>query len=158
MPGNPVAIAITPDGSTAYALLIFNSAVTPIALAANSAQDAVGTSIPIGGAISTPEGIAIAGDGQTALVVGEGTGAGLGVTELLTLASGTVQAQPQAPDEASFTAAATSPDGSTWLVGGWGSSTQSAVYSVSVSTGAWGDAIPVDAAAYSIAFAPSASS
>ena len=57
----PYAIAITPDGATAYVTNTGNGTVTPIATATNTA----GTPIPVG---ARPFGIAITPDGATAYV------------------------------------------------------------------------------------------
>jgi YVTN family beta-propeller protein len=56
------AIAITPDGGTAYVVNYFDNSVTPINLATKTA----GTAIPVG---HGPAAIAIAPDGSTAYVV-----------------------------------------------------------------------------------------
>jgi YVTN family beta-propeller protein len=63
---NPEAIAITPDGSTAYAANFGSNTVTPI----NTATNTAGTPIPvvIG---SGPQGIAISPDGSIAYVANE---------------------------------------------------------------------------------------
>ena len=62
----PVAIAITPDGKTAYVTNIGSGTVTPIATATNTA----GTPIPVG---SDPDAIAFTPDGKTAYVANSGS-------------------------------------------------------------------------------------
>ena len=57
----PFAIAITPDGTTAYVADFGSYSVTPIDIAANSA----GTAIPVG---YEPAGIVISPDGLTVYV------------------------------------------------------------------------------------------
>ena len=58
---DPVAIAITPDGKTAYVANDISGSVTPIDTATNTA----GTPIPVGG---DPVAVAITPDGKTAYV------------------------------------------------------------------------------------------
>jgi YVTN family beta-propeller protein len=61
----PVGIAITPDGETAYVSISDTSSVTPIDLATN----APGSAIPVG---NSPYGVAITPDGKTAYVTNDG--------------------------------------------------------------------------------------
>jgi len=64
--GGPDAIAITPDGKTAYVLDYYRNHVTPIRTATNTALP------PITVAASHPTHIAITPDGKTAYVVSPG--------------------------------------------------------------------------------------
>ena len=63
---NPLAIAITPNGQTAYAVNEISGTVTPITVATNTA----GAPIAVG---TYPYGIAITPNGQTASVANEGS-------------------------------------------------------------------------------------
>ncbi|HSZ48486.1 MAG TPA: hypothetical protein VK823_24310, partial [Streptosporangiaceae bacterium] len=69
---NPIAIAITPDGTTAYVVNMNSNTVTPVRLATGG----IGTAIPVNG-LAVSDGardIAIAPDGATAYVGDEATG------------------------------------------------------------------------------------
>jgi DNA-binding beta-propeller fold protein YncE len=142
---DPMAIAITPSGATAY-VLGGNGAgtLTPITLAANPAQDVVGsaTSVP-GGA---PAALAIAPDGGSACVLG-GTGVGR-----VSLPVGT---DLWTTSNASYTTAAFSPDGTRALLGYTsGTSPRQGVVVLNVGTDAAGTPISLSGKPVSIAFRP----
>jgi len=63
----PFAVAVTPDGSTAYVANFSSSDVTPIAVATNTA----GTPIPVG---NDPFGVAVTPDGATLYVTNSDDG------------------------------------------------------------------------------------
>jgi DNA-binding beta-propeller fold protein YncE len=64
--GSPAAIAITPDGKTAWVADLSAATVTPVTLATN----AVGSTIAVG---TSPDAIAITPDGVTAYVTDNGS-------------------------------------------------------------------------------------
>jgi DNA-binding beta-propeller fold protein YncE len=78
---DPVAIAVTPDGSTAYVVSAGDGTITPISLASDSA----GSPISVG---VDPMAIAITPSGATAYVLG---GNGAGTLTPITLAANPVQ-------------------------------------------------------------------
>ena len=84
---DPVAEAITPDGSTAYVVDAGSDEVTPVAL---SSPPTAGTPISVG---NDPSAIAISDDGTMAVVVDAGDGA---VTPI-TLLGGTPGAEVRVP-------------------------------------------------------------
>jgi DNA-binding beta-propeller fold protein YncE len=142
---NPMAIAITPSGAAAYVLGGKGAGtLTPITLAANPAQDVVGsaTSVP-GGA---PAALAIAPDGGSACVLG-GTGVGR-----VSLPVGT---DLWTTSNASYTTAAFSPDGTRALLGYTsGTSPRQGVVVLNVGTDAAGTPISLSGKPVSIAFRP----
>jgi DNA-binding beta-propeller fold protein YncE len=142
---NPIGIAITPSGSTAY-VLGGNGAgtLTPVTLAANPAQDVVGTAISVPG--GAPKAVTIAPDGNSAYVLG-GTGVGR-----ISLPAGTAL---WTTFSASYTAAAFSPDGSRALLGYTsGTSPSQRVVVMNVGTDSGGTPISLTGEPVSIAFRP----
>ncbi len=103
---HPAAIAITPDGKTAYVVNFGSDNVTPINTATDTAG-ASGTWIAVG---SEPDAIAITPDGSTAYV----TNSGDGTVSKIALSTGQVQATISVGGSPS--AIAISPDGSTAYV------------------------------------------
>jgi DNA-binding beta-propeller fold protein YncE len=142
---DPMAIAITPSGGTAY-VLGGNGAglLTPVTLAANPAQDAVGSAISVPG--GAPSAIAIAPDGSSAYVLGA-TGVGR-----ISLPAGT---ELWTTSNVSYTTAAFSPDGTRALLGYTsGTSPRQGVAVMNVSTDAAGTPISLSGEPVSIAFRP----
>ncbi len=104
----PVGVAITPDGRTAYVADFSSNALTPIDTATNTA----GPPIAAG---AQPTGIAITPDGRTAYVADRGSNS---VTPVDTA---TNAAGPSIPTSVDFPfAVAITPDGKTLYVGGEG--------------------------------------
>jgi hypothetical protein len=143
---DPIAIAITPSGGTAYVLGGSSvGTLTAITLAANPAQDVVGSTISAPG--GTPKAIAIAPGGTSAYVLGS-TGAGQ-----ITLPQGTAM---WTTFNAGYAAAAFSPDGSRALLGYTsGNSPSQGLLVLNVSTDAAGPPIALSGEPVSIAFRPS---
>ena len=114
---SPTAIAVTPDGTTAYLANSGGNTVTPVTLSSNTA----GTSITVGS--KPPAGLAVTPDGGTVWVA---DGTGNAVTPI-TVATNTAGSQKSIGFTA--TAIAITPDGSTaWIAG------QSSVESLNLST------------------------
>ena len=114
---NPVAIAVTPDGTTAYLVNSGAHTVTPVTLS----NDSAGTQITVGA--QNPTGIAITPDGTTAWVA-DGTG---NVVTPVTVSTNTAGSQVNVGFNA--TAIAITPDGKTaWIAG------QTQVVSLNLST------------------------
>jgi DNA-binding beta-propeller fold protein YncE len=142
---DPIGIAITPSGGTAY-VLGGNGAgtLTPVTLAANPAQDVVGTAIAVPG--GAPKAVANAPDGNSAFVLG-----GTGVARI-SLPAGT---ELFTTSNASYTAAAFSPDGTRALLGYTsGPSPSQGVMVMNVGTDLAGTPIALSGEPVSIAFRP----
>ncbi len=82
--GNPLGVAITPDGKTAYVASEGNVTVTPITVATNTA----GTPIFIHDVIAFA--VAITPDGKTAYVTNAGTGSSSSTVIPITVATNTI--------------------------------------------------------------------
>jgi DNA-binding beta-propeller fold protein YncE len=109
---NPFAIAIAPDGSTAYVLANDNT-VTPIDLATNTSEN----SIPVGSLGNNEStAIAITPDGSTAYVTNEIVNYGSNTLTPVDLATKTPEAA--IPFDGYPTTIAIAPDGKTAYVGG----------------------------------------
>jgi len=143
--GNPVDIAITPNGGSAYVMDgLDTGSVIPITLSTNPTRDVVEPAIAV--VSGEAEAIAIAPDGSRAVVVG-GTGA-----NLISLPTG---AQVGATISGTFTAVAITPDGTTALLGvAGGSGASPAVLPAGLSAGASGAPIPLAGEPVAIAFRP----
>jgi DNA-binding beta-propeller fold protein YncE len=142
---NPMAIVITPSGGTAY-VLGGNGAgtLTPVTLAANPAQDVVGSAISVPG--GAPAALAMAPDGGSACVLGA-TGVGR-----VSLPAGT---DLWTTSNASYTAAAFSPDGTRALLGYTsGTSPRQGAVVLNAGTDAAGTLISLSGKPISIAFRP----
>src|SRR5215471_781394 len=135
---NPQAIAITPDGSTAFVANYGSNSVTPIRTVSRRA----GAPIPVG---RQPWAIAITPDGKTAYVLDWG---GAAVTPISTA---TNRAAPAIPVGSYPFAIAMAPDGRTAYVANYGSNT---VTPISVASGHPGPAIPAGQAPNSLAVTP----
>jgi YVTN family beta-propeller protein len=135
---NPQAIAITPDGRTAYVANYGSNTVTPI----NTSTRQAGTPIPVG---KQPRAIAITPNGRTAYVLDWGSAA---VTPISTA---TNRAAPPIPVGSYPFAIAIAPDGRTAYVASYGSNT---VTPISVATGRPGRAVPAGQAPNSLAVTP----
>ena len=147
--GNPLAIAVTPDGTTAYAVNVGSDTVTPIATATNTA----GTPVPVG---AQPEFIAIAPDGTTAYIVNtHSNSAGAGTVTPIATATNTPG--PAIPVGAGPDAIAITPDSATAYVGngdvnsGFGPGT---VTPIATATNTAGAPITVGSDPFSIAITP----
>jgi DNA-binding beta-propeller fold protein YncE len=142
---NPMAIVITPSGGTAYVLGGSGAGtLTPVTLAANPAQDVVGSAISVPG--GAPAALAMAPDGGSACVLGA-TGVGR-----VSLPAGT---DLWTTSNASYTAAAFSLDGSRALLGYTsGTSPRQGVVMLSTGTDAAGTPISLSGKPTSIAFRP----
>ena len=134
----PMAIAITPDGKTAYVANEGSNTVTPITVATGTA----GTPITVG---STPDAIAITPNGQTAYVANEGSRT---VTPI-TVATGT--AGTPIPVGNAPVAIAITPDGQTAYVV---NTSSDSVTPITVATGTAGTPITVGLAPEGIAITP----
>jgi YVTN family beta-propeller protein len=134
----PTAIAITPDGKTAYVANEGSNTVTPITVATGTA----GTPITVG---STPDAIAITPNGQTAYVANEGSRT---VTPI-TVATGT--AGTPIPVGNAPVAIAITPDGQTAYVV---NTSSDSVTPITVATGTAGTPITVGLAPEGIAITP----
>ena len=134
----PTAIAITPDGKTAYVANEGSNTVTPITIATGTA----GTPITVG---STPDAIAITPNGQTAYVANEGSRT---VTPI-TVATGT--AGTPIPVGNAPVAIAITPDGQTAYVV---NTSSDSVTPITVATGTAGTPITVGLAPEGIAITP----
>ena len=135
---NPQAIAITPDGSTAFVANYGSNSVTPIRTVSRRA----GAPIPAG---KQPWAIAITPDGRTAYVVNYGSNS---VTPINT---STRRAGAPIPVGKQPRAIAITPNGKTAYVLDWGSA---AVTPISTATNRAGPAIPVGSYPFAIAIAP----
>ncbi|HXZ73875.1 MAG TPA: alkaline phosphatase family protein, partial [Streptosporangiaceae bacterium] len=135
---NPQAIAITPDGSTAFVANYGSDTVTPIRTVSRRA----GTPIPVG---KQPRAIAITPDGRTAYVVNYGSDT---VTPINT---STRQAGTPIPVGKQPRAIAITPNGRTAYVLDWGGA---AVTPISTATNRAGPAIRVGSYPFAIAIAP----
>src|SRR5262245_55812191 len=135
---NPQAIAITPDGKTAFVANYGSNSVTPI----NTSTRRAGAPIPVG---KQPRAIAITPNGETAYVLDWGTAA---VTPISTA---TNRAGPAIPVGSYPFAIAIAPDGGTAYVANYGSNT---VTPISTATGRPGPAVPVGQAPDSLAVTP----
>jgi YVTN family beta-propeller protein len=135
----PRAIAITPNGKTAYVLDWGSAAVTPISTATNRA----GPAIRVG---SYPFAIAIAMDGKTAYVANYGSNT---VTPISTATGRPGPAVPagQAPDSLAVTPASTK----VFVVGG----DSDTVTAITAATGRAGRGIPVGYSPAAVAISPS---
>jgi YVTN family beta-propeller protein len=139
---NPVAIAITPDGTTAYVVNANESAngsVTPINLATGSP----GTPITVG---KDPEGIAITPDGKTAYVANDNTSGSVTPIDLATGTPGTSIPVGMDPIGVAIT-----PDGKTAYVADAGDST---VTPIDTATNIAGTPIDVGSSDGGIAMTP----
>jgi len=134
----PDAIAITPDGKTAYVANWNSGTVTPIATATNTA----GPAIPVG---SQPENIAITPDGKTAYVPNSGSGS------VTPIATATNTAGPPIMVGNGPQAIAITPDGRTAYVATVGSGT---VTPIATATNTAGPPITVGAGPVAIAITP----
>jgi YVTN family beta-propeller protein len=132
----PGAIAITPDGKTAYVVNEGASTVTPI----NTATNVAGAEIPVG---ASPEGIAITPDGKTAYVTSVGSHS---VTPIDLATNAAVTPIPVGSDTASI---AITPDGKTAYV----TTTGTSVVPIDVATNTAGTAISIGGFASSDRFA-----
>ena len=140
---NPMAIAITPRGGTSYVLGGHDAGtLTPVTLAANPAQDVVGSAISVPG--GAPAALAMAPDGASACVLGA-TGVGL-----VSLPAGT---DLWTTSNASYTAAAFSTDGTRALLG-YTSGSSPRVVVLNAGTDAAGTPIALSGKPVSIAFRP----
>ena len=140
-PGNdPWAIAITPDGKTAY-LAGYTNTVTPVNLATGS----VGTPIQIGGTPG-PNAIAITPDGKTAYVAGYG-----GTVTPINLATGRPGPAIQVNVGTGQKAIAITPDGTTAYVS---NQTAGGVTPINLATGTAGTPIQVGGDLDTIAITP----
>jgi YVTN family beta-propeller protein len=135
---NPQAIAITPDGRTAFVANYGSDSVTPIGTVSRRA----GTPIPVG---KQPWAIAITPDGRTAYVANYGSNT---VTPINT---STRRAGTPIPVGNQPRAIAITPRGKTAYVLDWGSA---AVTPISTATDRAGPAIPVGSYPFAIAIAP----
>jgi YVTN family beta-propeller protein len=135
---NPQAIAITPDGSTAFVANYGSNSVTPIRTVSRRA----GTPIPVG---KKPWSIAITPDGRTAYVANYGSDT---VTPINT---STRRAGTPIPVGKQPRAIAITPNGKTAYVLDWGSA---AVTPISTATNRAGPAIRVGSYPFAIAIAP----
>ena len=135
---NPEAIAVTPDGRTAYVANYGSGSVTPIDTATRKA----GPPITVG---ANPEAIAVTPDGRTAYVADFGSGS---VTPIDTA---TGQAGPPITVGTNPRAVAITPDGRTVYVLDWGSA---AVTPISTATNRAGRPIPVGSYPFAVAIAP----
>ena len=135
---NPDAIAITPDGETAYVANYYSNTVTPITTATNTA----GTPITTG---SSPGAIAITPDGKTAYVANLGSGT---VTPITTA---TNTAGPPITAGGGYNAIAITPDGTTAYVANEGSNT---VTPITTATNTAGTPIAVGSQPNAIAITP----
>jgi DNA-binding beta-propeller fold protein YncE len=142
---DPLAIVITPSGGTAYVLGGHDAGtLTPVTLAANPAQDVVGSAISVPG--DAPAALAMAPDGVSACVLGA-TGVGR-----VSLPAGT---DLWTTSNASYTAAAFSPDGTRALLGYTsGTSPRQGVVVLNAGTDAAGTPISLSGKPISIAFRP----
>ena len=142
---NPMAIVITPSGGTAYVLGGHDAGtLTPVTLAANPAQDVVGSAISVPG--GAPAALAMAPDGGSACVLGA-TGVGR-----VSLPAG---ADLWTTSNASYTAAAFSLDGTRALLGYTsGTSPRQGVVVLNPGTDAAGTPISLSGKPTSIAFRP----
>jgi YVTN family beta-propeller protein len=141
---NPVAVAITPDGTTAYVVNMASNTVTPISVATGR----VGRAIPVNNDIGTspggPTGIVIAPGGTTAYVVDPPT-ATLVPVKLARGTTGKPIPIPGGPVDVAL-----SPNGATaYVVTG-----HNTVIAVKLAAGTRGKPIPVSANAAGIAIAP----
>jgi YVTN family beta-propeller protein len=135
---NPEAIAITPDGRTAYVANYGSNSVTPIDTATRQA----GPPIVVG---ANPEAIAITPDGRTAYV------ANYGSNSVTPVDTATGQAGPVIKVGANPRAIAITPDGRTAYVLDWGSGT---VTPIGTAANRAGRPIPVGSYPFAIAVAP----
>ena len=135
---NPQAIAITPDGSTAFVANYGSNSVTPIRTVSRRA----GAPIPVG---KQPWAIAITPDGRTAYVANYGSNT---VTPINT---STRQAGAPIPVGRQPRAIAITPNGKTAYVLDWGGA---AVTPISTATNRAAPAIPVGSYPFAIAMAP----
>jgi DNA-binding beta-propeller fold protein YncE len=141
---NPLAIAITPDGTTAYVVNMSGNTITPVSLNTGGA----GSRIPVNGDTGTslggPDAIAITPDGATAYVADPPTNT-LVPVDLATGTTGKPIPIAGGPGDIAI-----APDGKTAYVGAG----DNAVVPVSLSTGTTGKPIPVSMHAGAIAIAP----
>jgi YVTN family beta-propeller protein len=150
---NPFAIAITPDGSTAY-VLANNNTVTPIDLATNTPE----TPIPVGSVGNNESSaIAITPDGSTAYVTNGAVNNGSSSVTPIDLATNTPE--PAIPFGGYPSAIAITPDGRTAYVAGSpisgnGSGT---VTPIDLATNTSGTPMPVGSAPRAIAITPDGS-
>jgi YVTN family beta-propeller protein len=135
---NPQAIAITPDGSTAFVANYGSNSVTPIRTVSRRA----GTPIPVG---RQPWAIAITPDGRTAYV------ANYGSNSVTPIDTSTRRAGAPIPVGRQPRAIAITPNGKTAYVLDWGSA---AVTPISTATNRAGPAIRVGSYPFAIAIAP----
>jgi YVTN family beta-propeller protein len=135
---NPEAIAITPDGRTAYVANYGSNSVTPV----NTATRRAGPPITVG---ANPEAIAITPDGRTAYVADDGSNS---VTPVDTA---TGRAGPPIKVGTNPRAVAITPNGRTAYVLDWGGA---AVTPISTATNRAGRPIPVGSYPFAIAIAP----
>jgi YVTN family beta-propeller protein len=135
---NPQAIAITPDGSTAFVANYGSNSVTPITTVSRRA----GAPIPVG---RQPWAIAVTPSGKTAYVLDWG---GAAVTPISTA---TNRAGPAIQVGSYPFAIAIAPDGKTAYVANYGSNT---VTPISTAAGRPGPAVPVGQAPNSLAVTP----
>ena len=135
---NPQAIAITPDGGTAFVANYGSDSVTPIRTVSRRA----GAPIPVG---KRPWAVAITPDGRTAYV------ANYGSDTVTPIDTGTRRAGPPIPVGKQPRAIAITPDGRTAYVLDWGGA---AVTPISTATNRAGPAIRVGSYPFAIAIAP----
>jgi YVTN family beta-propeller protein len=135
---NPQAIAITPDGGTAFVANYGSSTVTPIRTVSRRA----GAPIPVG---KQPWAIAVTPDGKTAYV------ANYGSNTVTPISTSTRRAGAPIPVGKQPRAIAITPNGKTAYVLDWGSA---AVTPISTATNRAGPAIPVGSYPFAVAIAP----
>jgi YVTN family beta-propeller protein len=136
---DPDAIAVTPDGKTAYVANSGSDTVTPIATATSTA----GPAIPVG---TGPQAITITPDGKTAYVLNSGS------DTVTPVAVATGAAGPAIPVGAYPRAMALTPDGRTLYVLNWEGGS---VTPIATATNTAGRPIRVGSFPFTIAIAPS---
>jgi YVTN family beta-propeller protein len=134
----PSAVAVTPDGKTAYVTNSGSGTVTPITVATNTP----GSPITVG---SNPYAVAVTPDGKTAYVTNEGSGTVTPITVATNTPGSpiTVGSDPEG--------VAVTPDGKTAYVANLGDGT---VTPITVATNTAGSPITVGSNPYGVAVAP----
>ena len=123
--GYPKAIAITPDGQTAYVVNTDSGTVTPIATATNTVT--VGPSITVG---SQPDAIAITPDAKTVYIANSASGTVTPISTTTNTAGSPITVGGQ-PDAIAITE-----DGQTALVANAGSGTVTPIATATSTAGA----------------------
>jgi YVTN family beta-propeller protein len=143
----PIAVAITPDGATAYVLSgVPSEVVTPI----DTATNAPGTPIPVA---DNSVALAITPDGATVYVGNAASGTGAGAITPIDTANNTAGPAITFPLPISPRAIAITPDGTTAYVG----ASNNTVYPIAIATNALGSPIPVGSLPQDIAITPDGS-